>query len=500
MAAIRDHADPKYSQHPAVQNGVAQGASAAQRPSDDHDLTRASNSFDKTPVENDEEKRALETQRQSREIGQEEFVDPFGNEDGAEVQYRTMEWWHVGLLMVAETISLGILSLPSAVAALGWIPGTILIVGFGLLATYSGYVIGQFKLAYPQVHSFADAGELIAGPIGREILGAGQVLVLVFIVAAHVLTFSVMMNVLTEHGTCSIVFAAVGAVVSFGLTLPRTLQKVSYLSIASCISITAAILVTMVGVGITKPGLLQTFAVGNPVTHATLTTGTLGLMQIIVAYSGHIAFFGFISELRDPRSFRKALFLLQGLSVAFYITVGVVIYYFAGASVGSPALGATSPVLRKVAYGIAMPTIVVAGVINGHVAAKYIYVRMWRGTNVMRERSARAYGSWYAICATIWLMGWVIAEAVPAFNQLLALVGSLFCTWFSFGCCAYFWLWMNWGSWNKGWRKRSLVVVNLAMFAVCCALCGIGLYASGKEIHDGHGGQVFSCADNSHPK
>ncbi|KAK5016690.1 hypothetical protein LTR60_002286, partial [Cryomyces antarcticus] len=249
MAAIRDHADRKYSQHPAVRNEVAQGASAAQRPSDDYDLTRASNSFDKTPEEDDEEKRALETQRQSRvsgtwnpgvaeaartshEIGQEESVDPFGNEDGAKVQYRTMEWWHVGLLMVAETISLGNLSLPSAVAALGWIPGVILIVGFGLLATYSGYIIGQFKLAYPQVHSFADAGELIAGPIGREILGAGQVLVLVFIVAAHVLTFSVMMNVLTEHGSCSIVFAAVGAIVSFALTLPRTLQKVSYLSIA----------------------------------------------------------------------------------------------------------------------------------------------------------------------------------------------------------------------------------------------------------------------------
>ena len=73
--------------------------------------------------------------------------------------------------MIAETISLGILSLPSALAAIGIVPyvhppngrrsqrltvlssGVILIIGLGIIATYTGYVIGQFKLAYPQVHN-----------------------------------------------------------------------------------------------------------------------------------------------------------------------------------------------------------------------------------------------------------------------------------------------------------------------------------------------------------
>jgi amino acid permease len=56
------------------------------------------------------------------------------------------------IVMIAETISLGILSLPSVLAAIGLVPGIILIAGLGILATYTGYVIGQFKLKYPYVH------------------------------------------------------------------------------------------------------------------------------------------------------------------------------------------------------------------------------------------------------------------------------------------------------------------------------------------------------------
>ncbi len=46
------------------------------------------------------------------------------------------------IVMIAETMSLGILSLPSVLAAIGLVPGIILIAGLGILATYTGYVIG----------------------------------------------------------------------------------------------------------------------------------------------------------------------------------------------------------------------------------------------------------------------------------------------------------------------------------------------------------------------
>ena len=42
--------------------------------------------------------------------------------------------------MIAETISLGILSLPSVLARIGLVPGLSLIVGLGIIATYTGWV------------------------------------------------------------------------------------------------------------------------------------------------------------------------------------------------------------------------------------------------------------------------------------------------------------------------------------------------------------------------
>lgn len=85
---------------------------------------------------------------------------------------------------------------------------------------------------YPHVHSMGDAGEVLFGPIGREVLGIAQLLFLVFIMGSHVLTFGIMMNTLTNHGTCTIAFNVVGMIVSIIFTLPRTLKNVSWLSVS----------------------------------------------------------------------------------------------------------------------------------------------------------------------------------------------------------------------------------------------------------------------------
>lgn len=53
--------------------------------------------------------------------------------------------------MIAENISLGILSLPAVLANVGLIGGLISILALGVFTTYSGYILWQFKMRYPQV-------------------------------------------------------------------------------------------------------------------------------------------------------------------------------------------------------------------------------------------------------------------------------------------------------------------------------------------------------------
>lgn len=137
-----------------------------------------------------------------------------------------------------------------------------------------------------------------------------------------------------------------------------------------------------------------------------------------------MGFFNFCAELKDPRDFPKALVFMQTLAVSFYMIISVVIYYYAGPHVASPALGSASPIVRKIAFGIALPTIVVAGVVNGSVACKYIYLRVWTGTDVIHQKSFKSIGSWVSVCGICWFVSWVIAESIPNFNSLLALIVS----------------------------------------------------------------------------
>ncbi|KNG52340.1 N amino acid transport system protein [Stemphylium lycopersici] len=399
--------------------------------------------------------------------------DTFGNEEGAEIQYKTCAWWNTGILMLAENVSLGILALPQALAILGIVPALLLIVLLGLIATYTGYLIGEFKLAYPSLQSYADCGTLISGPIARDVIALGQVMVLIFIMGAHILTFAVAMNAMTNHATCTIIFSVIGFILSFLLGLPRTFKNVSYLSIFSCASIILSVTVTMIAIGIQKPDMDNMVGV-RP--NASLVTGLNPVMNIVLAYTGHVAFFSFASELKDPRKFRKALFFEQGIAVSFYAIISAVIYFFAGPLVASPALGSASPLISKICFGIALPTIIVAGVVNGSVATKYVYLRIWKAS-------------------------WILAEAVPNFNLLLGLIGALFGSWFSYALPPLLWLWHDRknGKLFSSKRQCAFTVINFSIMILGVSIFGLGMWSSGSSLHNGSGGNVFSCENNWHP-
>lgn len=152
-----------------------------------------------------------------------------------DINYKTLEWWQAGVVMIAETVSLGILSLPAVVANLGLVPGIILMIIFGFFSTYSGLVMGEFRQKYPWVQSFGDAGEVIGRSIGmgrffQEFLGWAQTIFVVFVMGSHLLTWTICLNTLSNSSACTVVWAVVGMAVFFLLNLPRTLKFAGYYS------------------------------------------------------------------------------------------------------------------------------------------------------------------------------------------------------------------------------------------------------------------------------
>jgi amino acid permease len=243
-----------------------------------------------------------------------------------------------------------------------------------------------------QIHSMADAGELLFGRYGRQFLGIAQLVFYLFVMGSHVLTFSIMMNVLTDHASCTLLYSALGLLVSFILTLPRRLEKLSHLSTVSFISIVTAVLVTMISIVISNgdPGIIPLFSPA-PAMH----DACLAIANIVFAYAGHVAFFTMFSELQDINDFPRALALLQISEMVLYTVTAIVIYAYVGPSVTSPALNSAGELFRKISYGIAIPTVCILWSQRGGSFALYANV----GEDRDRRCRERPCGSEVHLCS-----------------------------------------------------------------------------------------------------
>ncbi|GKZ73928.1 hypothetical protein AnigIFM50267_011167 [Aspergillus niger] len=347
--------------------------------------------------------------------------------------------------MIAETISLRILAFPKVLATLGLLPGIAVIIGVGVLTTYTGLVIGDFKCRYPQAHSMADAGTILWGRIGCEILGAAQLIFFVFIMGSHILTFSVMMSVLTGYSGCTVLFSVAGGLPSNVFTIPRRLESLSFLSSPYSNIITAYV-----------------------------SQSIISIANIVFAYAGHVAFFAFFSELRGVRDYPRALALLRVSEVTLYMVTAIVIHVLVGNDVASPSLNSVSPIFKKISYGIAIQTIVIAGAVNAHVAMKSIYLRMFHSRNAMHSRPLGAISLWAVVCVTLWFLAWVVSESTPVFNDILGLASSFLASWFIFNLPGVFWLYLNVHGKPLSWKQIILIGFNCIIVTIGVVMCIFG--------------------------
>lgn len=161
-----------------------------------------------------------------------------------------MSWQLVSILMIAEIVSNGMLSLPSSLAVVGIVPGIILIVFLGAFATYTSYLLVQFKLRHPEVHNMGDAGMILFGPIGREVLSFGTVVFAIFAVGGQLLAGQIALSALSDGALCTMLFAGIFAIATLLVSWPRTMDKLGWISVPSVLSIMVAGVVGMVGAGL----------------------------------------------------------------------------------------------------------------------------------------------------------------------------------------------------------------------------------------------------------
>lgn len=104
---------------------------------------------------------------------------------------------------------------------------------------------------------------------------------------------------------------------------------------------------------------------GNP----SFADAVSAISTLVLSYAGAPAFFNVIAEMRDPREYNRALAICQTLITVIYIFCGILIYYYCGSKVASPALGSAGILIKKISYGIALPGLCGSAMVLLHVSS-----------------------------------------------------------------------------------------------------------------------------------
>ncbi|KAJ5880797.1 uncharacterized protein N7473_011850 [Penicillium subrubescens] len=422
------------------------------------------------------------------------------------VSFRDVGWFKACILFVKVLFATGVLSLPSALLSLGAVGGAISIVAWGVLNTYAFVILGNFRLRRPHCHSIADMAEVVGGVVGKEITGLLFIIGYVLVTGSGIVGVSTALNALSHHAACTVWWSFLAMVVVIATASIRKLTHVGWLTYAGFISIYAAVLIVVIGVTTrdrpaaapqTGPYDLGYVAINNP----GFAAGMVASSTIFVSSAGTSAFLPVISEMRNPKDYKKALYPCMVLVTASYLAFSLVVYRWCGQWVASPSLGSAGQTIKMVSYGVALLGLIVSATIYLHVGAKYLFVRILGKTRHLQANSMIHWGTWLACTVVLGAISFILAEAIPIFNYLIALVGSLCFAPLAISLPGLLWL-HDHGHYLKGSlvQKVKFVLhigmILLGIFFLVGATYGVIIQIKAAYA-DGTIGSTFSCADNS---
>ncbi|OBT84380.1 hypothetical protein VE02_07880 [Pseudogymnoascus sp. 03VT05] len=460
--------------------------------------------------------------------------DLFTGDAGA-ANFRGLSWQAAAVLIAKLQIGLGALSLPHTFHVLGFFPGILCFLIISLISTMAGYLCGNARQYYPQMHSIGDAAELLFGLPGRELIGGVYYMYLAMVAGAGMLTTSVALNALSDHGACTMVFVAVTCVAALVIGAAfRGLDKVAWISWVGVACIFAAIWTTSIAC------LTQNRPASGPATgpinlnirvipDATFSEAMTAVSNQLFAVGASGTFFSVSAEMKCPEQFTRALIWGQSFIVLTCLVISTIVYAKIGQYLASPALGSAGLLIKKVSYGIAMPGLVVTAVLYSHIAAKYWFVRILRGTKHLQSNTVKHWTVWIGSMVVTAIFGFVVVGVVPFFGDFLSLVGALVNPVFTNvlpGFMLLFfiarkpakahetshtqreemttgnhWLYDSCFAYKNGWKDAMLWVGAYFMIITGAFIIAAGTYSTVLSIKttydEGLVGGVFSCSDNS---
>lgn len=348
----------------------------------------------------------------------------------ANVKFRTVGWVRASVIMLKVIFATGVLSIPVAMSTLGAVGGALSVLAWMALNTYGAVIQGDFRNRHRHCHSIADMAQEVGGAAVKELTGVLFIVAYVLCTGSGILGVSIGLNALSHHAACTVWWSFLATLVVATCASVRKFAQIGWLTWAGFTSIFIAVFIVVVAVTTrARPAAApQTgdFDLGyHAVAYPGFAAGMVASCTIFVSSAGTSAFLPVISEMRRPAEYRKSLYVCMGLVTASYLTFSLVVYRWCGKWVASPSLGSAGQTVKMVAYGIGLVGLVVSACLYLHVAAKYCFVRLLRRTRHLQENTWVHWSTWLGLTFGLASISFILAEAIPIFNYLLALTGSV---------------------------------------------------------------------------
>ena len=359
----------------------------------------------------------------------------------------------------------------------------------------TGLILGDFRNNHTHFHSkpplpkadrftgltickvLGDMMGNIWGRAGSEIVGFMTVVGQILVTAGGIVTTGTAFNALTDHSACTAVFALVSAILITMCSSIRTFSKLGWLTWFGFVTFTIAIFVFTVAVSqVDRPAAApEDFELGFvAIAYPTFILGMVASVNIFIFSAGTSMFLPVISEMKRPQDYRKACIWSGVIIGLMYLVFSLVIYRYCGIWLSTPAFGSAGTLIKKISYGIAMPGLLIGVGIYQHVPAKYLFVRFLRNSKHLQKNSFTHWGTWLGINFALGSAAYIVAEAVPILNYLLALAGAVVYVNFSFVFPAFLWM-----DDHKGYRSGTLVQQVKFWLHVAIALLGVFMMIGG---------------------
>jgi len=428
-----------------------------------------------------------------------------------EIKLRTMSWQRAAWLLAGEQVCLAIMAQSWSLSVLGWVPGIITMMVAGLLFYITSLTMHKFIMLHPQIKDICDFVYYAFGQsqVAYEFTAIMLLLNNIMLIGFHILTGAKVLNTLTDHSMCTVIFSVIATLIGIVMSLPRTLNHISFLSLFSAASMAISILLFLVFAGTEdhplygyngiypKAGPVETYAF--PRKGTTWVASMNAMLNITFLWVPQILFPSFISEMEKPQDFPKALAVLAAISAFLFIVPPAIGFKYLGQYATAPAFGSlASPVHKKASFAFVMVPTIIIGVIYANVSGKFVYRRIMGQSRHAHSNTLIGWSVWIGIVAAIWFIGFIFAEVIPSMGDFLSLLGAAFDSFFGFLFFAVAYWQMYNGRLFNGLARSVKTVTHLFIMLCGLFLLGPGLYAAVEAIKDDYSGAVkpsFSCAN-----